>query len=435
MPDKQPDEQHEDEWLRRRLETSELDDLSDIGTAHKNQVQPLADPSKDDQNEIRAALEQLRKQLLDLTAHNPLISFKHDKNSRVIRLVDALPDQITQQLFDGKSLAFTPVPEPTFEEIQDWKQAGRTLVKKRPVVSEWAEKYGISTTYELPLRRGAKSHSGAKLQTLHYPDDLETKLSNLYRTSRTMVEETGTNALNLAFGFLEWFESTSSEKSHFAPLFTIPVALEKGSIDKITNTYQYTLRIRENEAQFNASMAVRLVDDFGFVLPNFDSEQTPDNYLKIVEQAITARFPRWRVHRWGTLTILNFSRLLMYKDLDPANWPDEHALDAHPLVNAVIRRSEGPQGQDDERVWQGALQSEHAIDEIENIYYDYPLVDVADSSQHSALIDAIKGKNLVIQGPPGTGKSQTITNLISAALLKGKKVLFVSEKLAALDVV
>lgn len=435
MPEKQPEEKHEEEWLRRRLETSELDDHSNFRTAQESLVQPLTGPSENDQNEIRAALEQLRKQLLDLTAHNPLISFKHEKNSRVIRLVDVLPNHITQQLFDGKSLAFTPVPEPTFEEIQDWKDAGRALVKKRPVITEWAEMYGISTTYDLPLGRGIKRPPGTKLQTLHYPDVLEAKLSNLYRTSRTMVEETGTNALNLAFGFLEWFESTSSEKSHFAPLFTIPVALEKGSIDRITNTYQYTLRIRENEAQFNASMAVRLVDDFGFVLPNFDSEQTPDDYLKIVEQAISARSPRWRLHRWGTLTILNFSRLLMYKDLDPANWPDEHALDAHPLVNAVIRRAEGPQVHDEEKVWQGALQREHAIDEIENIYYDYPLVDVADSSQHSALIDAIKGKNLVIQGPPGTGKSQTITNLISAALLKGKKVLFVSEKLAALDVV
>jgi KaiC/GvpD/RAD55 family RecA-like ATPase len=44
-------------------------------------------------------------------------------------------------------------------------------------------------------------------------------------------------------------------------------------------------------------------------------------------------------------------------------------------------------------------------------------------------------KNLVIEGPPGTGKSQTITNLIAACLADGKKVLFVAEKLAALEVV
>ncbi|MDO9069015.1 MAG: hypothetical protein Q7W05_11240, partial [Deltaproteobacteria bacterium] len=53
----------------------------------------------------------------------------------------------------------------------------------------------------------------------------------------------------------------------------------------------------------------------------------------------------------------------------------------------------------------------------------------------SALIDAIDGKSLVIEGPPGTGKSQTITNLIAAAMAQGKRVLFVAEKLAALKVV
>ncbi len=59
----------------------------------------------------------------------------------------------------------------------------------------------------------------------------------------------------------------------------------------------------------------------------------------------------------------------------------------------------------------------------------------ADSSQHSAIVDAMKGNNLVIEGPPGTGKSQTITNLIANALAKDKKVLFIAEKMAALNVV
>ena len=76
---------------------------------------------------------------------------------------------------------------------------------------------------------------------------------------------------------------------------------------------------------------------------------------------------------------------------------------------------------------------EYAIDD--HHHAQLPLIYDADSSQHSALIDALDGKNLVIEGPPGTGKSQTITNLIASALHMGKKVLFVSEKLAALEVV
>lgn len=48
---------------------------------------------------------------------------------------------------------------------------------------------------------------------------------------------------------------------------------------------------------------------------------------------------------------------------------------------------------------------------------------------------AAKGKDFVLIGPPGTGKSQTIANLIAQCLAEHKTVLFVSEKIAALDVV
>lgn len=82
------------------------------------------------------------------------------------------------------------------------------------------------------------------------------------------------------------------------------------------------------------------------------------------------------------------------------------------------------------------LGEDYHIDKIEDLETNVPLIDKADSSQHSALIDVLsKDRNLVIEGPPGTGKSQTITNLIAGALHKGKTVLFVSEKTAALDVV
>ena len=59
----------------------------------------------------------------------------------------------------------------------------------------------------------------------------------------------------------------------------------------------------------------------------------------------------------------------------------------------------------------------------------------ADSSQGEAIEAVRRGANLVLQGPPGTGKSQTIANMISECLWSGKTVLFVSEKMAALEVV
>ncbi len=63
------------------------------------------------------------------------------------------------------------------------------------------------------------------------------------------------------------------------------------------------------------------------------------------------------------------------------------------------------------------------------------LIIAADATQTGAIARARTGESFIIQGPPGTGKSQTITNLIADFVANGKRVLFVCEKRAAIDVV
>ena len=116
----------------------------------------------------------------------------------------------------------------------------------------------------------------------------------------------------------------------------------------------------------------------------------------------------------------------MFRDLDPKNWPADASIVDHPLVRELF---EGTQASE-------IIRAEEFLIDDPALQQELPaLICDADSSQHSALIDALRGKNLVIEGPPGTGKSQTISNLIAEALAKGKTVLFVSDKLAALQVV
>lgn len=387
--------------------------------------------------QVHEALAQMRRKLLDRTAHNPLISFKHGRSSRYVRIVDELPDQLAEHLYNGKELTFKPVPEPRPEELEAWIAEGGEMKGKLPPVEAWAGRLRLRISPDLPTETGDRSvrrYTDLQIQTGYYPAVLEARLGALYKLSRTAIEETGTNFLHLVFGFLEWYESPDSDKPRFAPLYTIPVALDKGRLDARTSTYQYSLALGEEELQFNASLAARLHEDFGFVLPEIatDAEDSsPEAYLSKIERKIRPSFPRWKVHRWGTVTLLNFSRLMMYRDLDPENWPPGASLAEHPLVQAVVSGAaepgDSPPG--------GLMADEHEIDSIEAIHDSYPLVDVADSSQHSALIDALDGHDLIVQGPPGTGKSQTITNLIAAAMHQGKSVLFVSEKLAALEVV
>ncbi|WP_353226689.1 AAA domain-containing protein [Novosphingobium sp.] len=68
-------------------------------------------------------------------------------------------------------------------------------------------------------------------------------------------------------------------------------------------------------------------------------------------------------------------------------------------------------------------------------YADQWNVLASDATQDAAVALARTGRSFIIQGPPGTGKSQTITNLIADYAARGKRVLFVCEKRAALDVV
>ena len=118
----------------------------------------------------------------------------------------------------------------------------------------------------------------------------------------------------------------------------------------------------------------------------------------------------------------------MYSDLEPQKWGDPVA---HDLVGSILR---GTEGKADPESLPG-VPGDYPIDELEIERIAPFLIQDADASQHSALVEVMKGSNLVIQGPPGTGKSQTISNIIANALAVGKRVLFLAEKQAALEVV
>ncbi|MFC0261837.1 AAA domain-containing protein [Fontibacter flavus] len=67
----------------------------------------------------------------------------------------------------------------------------------------------------------------------------------------------------------------------------------------------------------------------------------------------------------------------------------------------------------------------------DQLYLTFPL----DASQEQVIKAVRSGQSVVVEGPPGTGKSQLICNLALDFISRGKKVLIVSPKRAALDVV
>ncbi len=397
-----------------------------------------------DRSPAHRALENLRMRLLDLTARNRLISFRYTKSAS-LRIIDELPNQLVETLLADTEMRFEAISEPTEEELiaagyLEFDEETQQPVRLRndPTAEEWAKHLGFDTAYEVPAPstdEEADKHSDTAIQTLLYPYEMEARLKNLLQSAESAIQEMGANILYLAFGFLEWYDANSSDKPRTAPLFLVPVRLHKGRLNKATLTYEYTLSYSGEDIIPNLSLREKLRADFAMALPELDENTVPEDYFCEVQALIKDKQSRWRMRRYISMALLNFSKLLMYLDLDPARWPEDANIVDHPVVSRFLSGYGQETDAEEASAGDPGFGEEYIIDEMDEIHANYPLIDDADSSQHSALIDAVDGKNLVIEGPPGTGKSQTITNLIAAAMAQGKRVLFVAEKLAALEVV
>ena len=358
------------------------------------------------------AIEKLRTRLLDLTSRNRLLNYKHPRGRSVQIINNANINLVYDRVYvDEKAVFLKYVPEPDAD----------TYEGKRPDVKITADKLYLDTSFEFdPYGSGGSRLAG--LQTLYYPAELEKQLRKIANEAKTAIEETGMNMLFLILGFLEFYESDDSEKPILAPLIAIPISLKKGSIDRQTRTYEYSVEYNGEDVTDNQTLREKIRRDFMLSLPEFTEDQKPEDYFDQIQSAIVGKH-RWKVRRQITLGMLSFGKHPIWVDYDTSKNP---GLLKHKIIDSIF--GGGAHGGGD---------SYYAEDYKIDVHpeADQPLIYDADSSQHSALIDVLAGKNLVINGPPGTGKSQTITNIIAASLAKGKKVLFVSEKLAALEVV
>ena len=244
------------------------------------------------------------------------------------------------------------------------------------------------------------------------------------------------NTLFLTFGYLEWKDVEHENKTHLAPLISVPVSISRETKKEVTARKRssegdlktlsrklYKIEYTGSDIATNEALKLKL-ESQGLILPEFKSEHDPEDYFSVINEEIISHNSTWKIHRYINLSKLDFSGSILYQDLDINNWLDG-SLGNHPLISQMLgERFENEPGDID-----------YELDANPELDVEVPIVMNADSSQHSAMIDAIRGKNMVIVGPPGTGKSQTITNLIAGFLHQQKKVLFVAQKSAALSVV
>ena len=358
-------------------------------------------------------LNQARRLLLDLSCRNRLLSIPL-KTGRFVNVYDEQASEVFRLLVsEKKALSFLPGKQ----KEQDGQD------KEGDVEADEEIGLPIPNEDEDELNGTAKRHVDLRLQTALSPEGLQRRLIDLYRDSEAMIEEQGVNVLYLALGQLKWFESESSDIERFAPLILVPVELSRRTVSD-----RLILRWREEEILQNYSLSEKLLAEFGITLPSFPDEESlvPAEYFASVARVVESA-KRWEVLPDAiTLGFFSFAKFLMYRDLNPESWPGEKKIHGHPLITGLL--------QDGFAVKGDPIPDNANLDELISVDRLDHVVD-ADSSQAIAIETVRKNQLLVIQGPPGTGKSQSITNIITTAVMDGKKVLFVAEKLAALEVV
>ncbi len=362
-------------------------------------------------------LEISRKELLDLGLRNPLIN--HRQRAKQVKVVDEISIEIFRLLvLSGREMSFGALPEKKLEVLidqEDGEDKSSDAVDWEDLLSQPDE--------ELEEGQLAARHVDSKLQTNLTSEKLQTRLLSIHNDARTYLEEQGVNILFLALGFLHWYEAPVSTEERRAPLLLIPIELKRASAKE-----RFKASYTGEDIGDNLSLIEKVKVEFNIDLPKIQEIETLDIETYFASIADTVKNEnRWYVDtNEMTLGFFSFGKFLMYKDLEPEAWLDKANGEGFSILESLLT--------DGFQEAESTFGDDVHIDEILSPE-DVHQVKDADSTQILAILDVNAGRNLVLQGPPGTGKSQTITNIIAECIGNGRKVLFVSEKMAALDVV
>ncbi len=337
------------------------------------------------------------RKLLDLTLRNNLLNI-HPRS--ILQLMNPNTQMIVSALENGRSMRIGPCPD-----FWEGQMTGNGIYA------------AISAADKMQTFTDEEVYDG-RLRTFVDEKTSLTRMMTLRETAKRSLEENGANTLYLTAGALKWTD-TERQKEHYAPILLVPCEIMRLS---------GALVATGEETVINLTLLEMLRENFELTIPGLDPLPQKDGHtdvrlvLNTVRKAVMDK-KGWDVEPLVFLGNFTFSKFIIWNDIH--SW--HKIFDSNPMISSLKN---------------GAL--DKRIKPLRNIGRDIdslcPPDEVllpidADSSQMKAIRDALDGRSFIMQGPPGTGKSQTITNIIANALYHGKRVLFVSEKKAALEVV
>ena len=257
-------------------------------------------------------------------------------------------------------------------------------------------------------------------------NDARRRLSSIHKTALTNSEEKGIETLFAAVGLATWKVESGTPPN--APVVLLPLHAEATG----AAARDFKLEV-SGDAHLNpvlthilgADHDIRTDDDEADV-----AEDPPSSYREFLAllnrlQDSWKVLPDLEIEPRVVTAIFSYSTMPLVSDLELNG-----ALFAENDIVAAIAGDPGARAALAARI----CDPDPNQPDVESPAEEFLVLD-ADSSQHMAINRVLGGESLVVQGPPGTGKSQTIANLITALVARGKRVLFVAEKRAAIEAV
>lgn len=346
--------------------------------------------------------------LLDTGKRNNLINFK-DTKALTVEILLPSPDTLFGKVDGSASFeVFDPNTDMEDDNSESLSEADHAQIESSADLDSASKKSAFLSQYSGKIKR--------QNQLLLYNASANplTAAKNIDKKAREYIEETGVNVAYMAFGFIHWKESDSSNIVFRAPVLLVPIRLSQASAVE-----PYIIESAEDDIIVNPTFSYKMDAEHGVKLPEYNDEGLTA-YLEKVRYLVAKL--QWTVSSECKIGIFSFLKINMYHDLKD----NAKTILANPNIRQLLGESPNTEK---------LSNSDGAETSIANPLIELHSVVDADSSQIEAIELAKSGKSFVLQGPPGTGKSQTITNIIAECLSGGKKVLFVSEKLAALNVV
>jgi superfamily I DNA and/or RNA helicase len=377
-------------------------------------------------DKVKLQLDRWKKSLIDFSKRNQLLFFK-PRPTLTVSFENPSDEIFKKLILESKNLSL-------IEKVQAFSMDDFGSIPVDPDELEPGMSFDDVLADE-PVIDAVQNHDFENsLQTDKDRKNLDQSLAKLKLRSAASLQEQGVNILYFALYFLNWNDSNSAEDSesfYKSPLLLVPAHISRKGLNG-----DFTLSAIEDEIRINPTLAYKLSRDYDLDLYQFEDElnncEDLEEFQTLIEKIrafVSKDHKKWQIIDESAISLFSFAKLSLYKDLEVN---EEKIINHH-----VIRQISGEILNERELARNIDLKYLVKANEIDiklDPHQSNQILD-ADSSQEEAIYAAKAGASFVIQGPPGTGKSQTIANIIAESLAQNKKVLFVSEKKAALEVV